>query len=38
VASAVGEPLTIEPQLSSFNAAWERAQSLHRATWEPMGV
>jgi threonine synthase len=38
VSAVVGEPHTIEPQLSSFNAAWERAQSLHRATWEPMGV
>ena len=34
VASAVGEPLTIDPQLSDFNAAWERAQSLQRATWD----
>jgi threonine synthase len=38
VSGVVGEPLTIEPQLASFNAAWERAQSLQRATWEPMGV
>ncbi len=38
VASSVGEPHTIEPQLASFNAAWERAQSLHRASWEPIGV
>jgi threonine synthase len=36
VAAAIGEPLTIEPQLASFNAAWERAQSLHRASWETM--
>ncbi|HYP04139.1 MAG TPA: threonine synthase, partial [Cyanobium sp.] len=36
VASAIGEPLTIEPQLASFNAAWKRAQSLHRATWETL--
>jgi len=34
----LGEPYTIEPQLASFNAAWERAQSLQRASWEPMGV
>ncbi len=34
ITSAVGEPLTIEPQLASFNAAWERAQSLQRASWE----
>jgi threonine synthase len=38
VSSVVGEPLTIEPQLASFNAAWERAQSLQRATWESVGV
>ncbi len=38
VASSVGEPHTIEPQLASFNAAWERAQSLHRASWEPIGA
>ncbi len=38
VASAVGEPLTIDPQLSDFNAAWERAQSLQRATWDTVGV
>jgi threonine synthase len=37
VASSIGEPLTIEPQLASFNAAWERAQSLHRASWETVG-
>ncbi len=36
VASSIGEPLTIEPQLASFNAAWERAQSLHRATWQTL--
>ncbi|MEK9630511.1 MAG: threonine synthase [Synechococcus sp.] len=38
VASAVGEPLTIDPQLADFNAAWERAQSLQRATWDTVGV
>jgi threonine synthase len=32
----VGEPFTIEPQLASFNAAWERAQSLHRASSNPL--
>ena len=37
VASSIGEPLLIEAQLDSFKAAWERAQALHRATWEPMG-
>jgi threonine synthase len=38
VSAVVGEPHTIEPQLASFNAAWERAQSLQRATWESVGV
>ena len=38
VASADGEPLTIDPQLADFNAAWERAQSLQRATWDTVGV
>ena len=38
VASAVGEPLTIDPHLADFNAAWERAQSLQRATWDTVGV
>jgi len=38
ISPVVGEPYTIEPQLASFNAAWERAQSLQRASWEPMGV
>ena len=38
VASSVGEPLTIDPQLADFNAAWERAQSLQRATWDTVGV
>jgi threonine synthase len=36
VSAAVGEPLTIEPQLASFNAAWERAQSLHQANRDPL--
>jgi threonine synthase len=36
VASSIGEPLLIEAQLDSFKAAWERAQALHRATWEPV--
>ena len=31
-------PLTIDPQLADFNAAWERAQSLQRATWDTVGV
>jgi threonine synthase len=38
VTSVVGQELTIEPQLASFNSAWERAQSLQRATWESVGV
>ena len=38
VASAVGEPLTIDPKLDDFNAVWERAQSLQRATWDTVGV
>ncbi|MEB3323045.1 MAG: pyridoxal-phosphate dependent enzyme, partial [Synechococcaceae cyanobacterium] len=35
VASAIGEPLTIEPQLASFHAAWERAQAQHRGEGAP---
>ena len=38
VSSAVGQPLTIDPKLAEFQAAWERAQSLQRATWESVGV
>lgn len=38
VSSVVGEPLTIDPKLGDFQAAWERAQSLQRATWETVGV
>ena len=38
VASAVGEPRTIDPKLDDFNAVWERAQSLQRATWDTVGV
>ncbi len=37
VASSIGEPFLIEAQLESFNSAWDRAQSLHRATWETVG-
>jgi threonine synthase len=29
IASSIGAPLTIEPQLASFNAAWEKAQASH---------
>ena len=36
ITAAVGEPLTIEPQLASFNAAWERAQSQHRTSSQPL--
>lgn len=36
ITGAVAEPLTIEPQLASFNAAWERAQALHRANPKPL--
>jgi len=32
IASSIGEPFTIEPQLASFRAAWERAQALHAAS------
>merc|ERR1711939_501368 len=38
VSSVVGQPLTIDPKLGDFQAAWERAQSLQRATWESVGV
>ena len=37
IASSIGEPFLIEAQLDSFDAAWKRAQSLHRATWESVG-
>ena len=30
IATTIGEPFLIEAQLDSFNAAWERAQVLHR--------
>ena len=36
VASSIGEPFTIEADLGSFNSAWERAQALQRASWEPI--
>ena len=29
VASAIGQPFTIEPQLASFHTAWEQAQTSH---------
>jgi threonine synthase len=31
IASSIGAPYTIEPQLASFNAAWEQAQGSHRS-------
>ena len=38
VASCIGEPFLIDAKLDSFESAWERAQSLQRATWEPVDV
>ena len=37
VSSVIGEPFLIEAQLDSFRSAWDRAQSLHRASWESVG-
>jgi len=34
----VGEPLTIEPKLSSFERALERARTLERLDWQPVLV
>ncbi len=34
----IGEPLTIEPKLDSFERAWERAQTLERLEWQPVLV
>lgn len=34
VTATIGEPFTIDADLSSFDSAWQRAQSLHRATWD----
>lgn len=34
----IGEPLTIEPKLDSFEHAWERAQTLERLDWQPTSV
>ncbi|MEB3332737.1 MAG: threonine synthase, partial [Synechococcaceae cyanobacterium] len=36
ISSSIGEPFLIEAQLDSFNKAWDRAQSLHRASWEAL--
>ncbi|MEN9218653.1 MAG: threonine synthase [Gloeomargarita sp. DG_2_bins_126] len=38
VQGAIGEPLTIEPQLSSFARAWERSQTLERLEWQQVLV
>ncbi|MCM1982359.1 threonine synthase [Lyngbya confervoides] len=34
----VGEPLTIEAKLESFERAWDRAQTLDRLEWQPVMV
>ncbi|NJL21391.1 MAG: threonine synthase, partial [Leptolyngbyaceae cyanobacterium SM1_3_5] len=34
----IGEPLTIEPKLDSFERAWERAQTLDRLEWQQVLV
>jgi threonine synthase len=34
----VGQPLTIEPKLDSFERAWERAQTLDRLEWQQVLV
>ncbi|MBP0020506.1 MAG: threonine synthase [Cyanobacteria bacterium SBLK] len=34
----IGEPLTIEAKLDSFERAWERAQTLDRAEWQQVLV
>ena len=38
VQSHAGDPLTIEPKLSSFDTAWERAQTLERLEWQAASV
>ena len=38
VATSIGEPFLIDARLDSFESAWERAQSLQRATWETVDV
>jgi len=38
VSAYVGEPLTIEPKLESFEAAFERANTLNRLDWEQTTV
>jgi len=34
----IGEPLTIEPKLDSFERAWERSQTLDRLEWQQVLV
>ncbi|MEM9214588.1 MAG: threonine synthase [Cyanobacteria bacterium P01_F01_bin.150] len=34
----IGEPLTIDPKLAAFEAAWERAQTLDSLEWQQTGV
>jgi len=34
----IGEPLTIEPKLDSFERAWERANTLNRLEWQQTQV
>ena len=34
----IGEPLTIDPKLDSFERAWERAQTLDRLEWQQVLV
>ncbi|MDY6783220.1 MAG: threonine synthase [Cyanobacteriota bacterium] len=38
VQDAIGQTLTIEAKLDSFERAWERAQTLERLDWEPVIV
>jgi len=38
VQGSIGEPLTIEAKLDSFERAWERAQTLERLDWQPVLV
>ncbi|MEL6902194.1 MAG: pyridoxal-phosphate dependent enzyme, partial [Cyanobacteria bacterium J06606_4] len=34
----IGEPLTIDPKLDSFERAWERASTLNRLEWQQTQV
>lgn len=38
VQGCIGEPLTIEPKLDSFERAWERSQTLDRLEWQQVLV